>query len=126
MSTNRAGHLSADVDTAGGPQPFRVTHGLYFYDRPGIHCIEADNGQGMAFYVYLPVGIQSGSFNLGLTESSPMIIHVTGTSEADLYRGVLELTVGGEAQFAGSFSGMDADGLEVTNGRFRLEHEATV
>jgi hypothetical protein len=124
MSANRAGHLSADVITAGGPQPFRVANGLYFYDRPGIHCIEAENGQGTAFYVYLPVEIQSGSFNLGLTEQSPMIIHVTGTSEAELHQGMFELTVGGDAQFAGSFSGTDADGLQVTNGSFRLEHEA--
>jgi hypothetical protein len=125
MSTNRSGHLSADVSTAGDPLPFRVTHGLYFHDRPGIHCIEADNGKGTAFYVYLPVGIQSGSFSLGLSERSPMVIHVTGNSEAELYRGALDLTVGGDAQFAGSFSGIDADGLEVTNGRFRLEHDAS-
>lgn len=126
MSTNRSGHLSADVSTAGDPLPFRVTHGLYFHDQPGIHCIEADNGKGTAFYVYLPVGIQSGSFSLGLSERSPMVIHVTGNSEAELYRGALDLTVGGDAQFAGSFSGIDADGLEVTNGRFRLEHDASV
>jgi hypothetical protein len=54
-----------------------------------------------------------------------MVIHVTGNSEAELYRGALDLTVGGDAQFAGSFSGIDADGLEVTNGRFRLEHDAS-
>jgi hypothetical protein len=124
MSTNRTGHLSADVNTAGSPLAFRVTHGLYFYDRPGIHCIEADNGQGTAFYVYLPMGIESGSFNLGLSERSPMVIHVTGNCEAEVYRGMLELTVGGDAQFAASFSGIDADGLEVTNGSFRLEYES--
>ncbi len=54
-----------------------------------------------------------------------MIIHVTGSSEAELYRGTLELTVGGDAQFAGSFRGLDADGIEVENGSFRKgEHEA--
>ncbi|MNN65773.1 hypothetical protein D3C81_1813010 [compost metagenome] len=53
-----------------------------------------------------------------------MIIHATGHSEAELYPGTLELTVGGDAQFAGQFSGMDANGLQVRNGSFRLENEA--
>lgn len=125
MSANRKGRLSADVITANGSLEFSVTQGLYCYERPGIHCIEANNGEGKEFYVYLPAGIQSGNFHLGLSERSPMIIHVTGNSEAELYRGVLELTVGGEAQFSGRFSGIDADGLEVENGSFRLEHEDT-
>lgn len=123
MSTNRTGRLSADVITANGPLEFSVTQGLFCYERPGIHCIEASNGEGKEFYVYLPAGIESGTFHLGLSERSPMIIHVTGNSEAELYRGVLELTVGGDAQFSGRFSGIDADGLEVENGSFRLEHE---
>jgi hypothetical protein len=124
MSTNRTGHLSANVITAEGTLEFRVTRGLYCYERPGLHCIEANNGQGTEFYVYLPTEIESGSFSLGLSERSPMVIHVTGTSEAELYRGSLELTVGGDAQFSGTFSGLDADGLEVENGSFRLEYEA--
>jgi len=124
MSTNRTGHLSADVITTEGTLEFRVTRGLYCYERPGLHCIEANNGQGTEFYVYLPTEIESGSFSLGLSERSPMVIHVTGTSEAELYRGSLELTVGGDAQFSGRFSGLDADGLEVENGSFRLEYEA--
>lgn len=126
MSTNRAGRLSADVITAHGPVEFRVTQGLRYYERQGIHCIDANNGEGKVFYVHLPVGIQSGTFSLGLSERAPMIIHVTGNSEAELYRGRLELTVGGDAQFAGNFSGLDADGLEVENASFRLEYEEGV
>jgi len=122
MSTNRAGRLSADV----GSLAFRVIQGLYYYERPGIHCIEANNGDGTEFYVYLPVGIESGTFNLGLGGQSPMIIHVAGNSEAELHPGKLELTVGGDAQFSGSFSGIDADGLAVENGSFRLELQAAV
>ncbi|PYY71180.1 hypothetical protein CRX42_07505 [Pseudomonas jessenii] len=124
MSANRSGYLSAEVITADGTLQFRVTDGLDFYQRSIIQCIEADNGQGTAFYVYLPMGIQSGSFSLGLTEGSPMVIHVTGSSEAELYPGTLELTVGGDAQFVGRFSGMDANDLHVKNGSFRLENEA--
>ncbi|KII36401.1 hypothetical protein NL64_03510 [Pseudomonas fluorescens] len=124
MSTNRTGHLSADVITTEGTLEFRVTEGLNYYDLPGVHFIEANNGQGKEFYVYLPMELESGSFSLGLGERSPMVIHVTGTSEAELYRGRLELTVGGDAQFSGRFSGLDADGLEVENGSFRLEYEA--
>jgi hypothetical protein len=124
MSANRSGHLSADVITTDGSMQFRVTDGLDFYQRSNIHCIEADNGQGTAFYVYLPMGIQGGSFSLGLNEGSPMVIHVTGNSEAELYPGTLELTVGGGAQFAGRFSGTDANGLQVTSGSFRLENQA--
>lgn len=126
MSTNRSGRLSADVITAGEPLMFRVTQGLVYYERPGVHCIEADNGEGTAFYIYLPLGIESGRFNLGLNEQSPMIIHVTGHSEAELYPGMLELAVGGDAQFSASFSGIDADGLAVENGSFSLEHPAAV
>jgi hypothetical protein len=124
MSANRSGHLSADVITADGSMQFRVTDGLDFYQRSDIHCIDADNGQGTAFYVYLPMGIQSGSFSLGLNEGSPMVIHVIGNSEAELYPGTLELMVGGDAQFVGRFSGTDANGLQVKNGSFRLENEA--
>ena len=124
MSTNRTGYLSADVITAEGTLEFRVTQGLSYYDLPGSHFIEANSGKGKAFYVYLPLDIESGIFSLGLSEGAPMVIHVTGTSEAELYRGRLELTVGGEAQFSGNFSGLDADGLEVENGSFRLEYEA--
>ncbi|CAG8873133.1 hypothetical protein [Pseudomonas fluorescens] len=123
MSANRSGHLSADVITTDGSMQFRVTDGLDFYQRSDIHCIEADNGQGTAFYVYLPMSIQSGSFSLGLNTGSPMVIHVIGNSEAELYPGTLELTVGGDAQFAGRFSGTDANGLQVENGGFRLENE---
>ncbi|MGF6089488.1 hypothetical protein [Pseudomonas sp. 18173] len=126
MSANRAGHLSADVITADGVLEFRVTQGVYFFERPGIHCIFANNGQGKEFYVYLPVGTASGRHSLGLNEGCPMVIHVTGSSEAEVYPGVLELTVGEDARFSGSFSGTDADGLEVTNGSFRLEYEAGV
>ena len=123
MSANRSGQLSADVITTDGSMQFRVTDGLGFYQRSETHCIEADNGQGTRFYLYLPKAIQSGSFSLGLTEGSPMVIHATGHSEAELYPGTLELTVGGDAQFAGQFSGMDANGLQVSNGSFRLENE---
>ncbi|WP_448106600.1 hypothetical protein [Pseudomonas azerbaijanoccidentalis] len=126
MSTNRTGRLSADVIAANGTMEFQVTQGLYYYERNGLHCIEASNGEGKEFYVYLPVGIQTGTFGLGLSERSPMIIHVTDSSEAELYRGTLELTVGGDAQFAGSFSGLDADGVTVENGSFRLEYEAGI
>ncbi|CAI8955701.1 MULTISPECIES: hypothetical protein [Pseudomonas] len=124
MSANRSGNLSADVITTGGSMQFRVTDGVDFYRRPDIHCIEADNGQGTAFYVYLPLDIQSGSYSLRLDEAAPMVIHVSGNSEAELYPGTLELTVGGDAQFAGRFSGTDANGLQITNGSFRLENEA--
>lgn len=124
VSANRSGHLSADVVTTDGSMQFRVTDGLDFYQRSDINCIEADNGQGTAFYVYLPIGIQSGSFSLGLNEGSPMVIHVIGNSEAELYPGTLDLTVGGDAQFAGRFSGTDANGLQVEYGSFRLESEA--
>ncbi|WP_419711725.1 hypothetical protein [Pseudomonas sp. NFX224] len=118
--------MSANVITASGAIEFRVTQGLYHYERNGLHCIEASNGEGNEFYVYLPVGMQSGSYSLGLSERSPMIIHVTGHSEAELYRGTLELMVGGDTQFAGSFSGLDADGMQVENGSFRLEYEASI
>ena len=124
MSANRSGHMSADVISTDGSMQFRVTNGLDFYQRSNIHRIEADNGQGTAFYVCLPMGIQSGGFSLGLTEGSPMVIHVTGNSEAELYPGTLELTVGGDAEFAGRFSGTDANGLQVSNGSFRLENQA--
>jgi hypothetical protein len=53
-----------------------------------------------------------------------MVIHVIGNSEAELYPGTLDLTVGGDAQFAGRFSGTDANGLQVEYGSFRLESEA--
>lgn len=124
MSVNRAGHFSADVITAGGREEFRVTAGLSYVLR-GSHLIEANNGQGREFFVYLPIGIESGSHKLELGQAgSPMIIYVAGNSEAELYPGTLELTVGGNAQFAGSFSGTDANDQEVKNGSFRLEHEA--
>jgi len=124
MSANRSGHLSADVVSTDGSMQFRVTDGLDFYQRSETQCIEADNGQGTAFYVYLPMEIQSGSFSLGLNEGSPMVIHVTGNSEAELYPGQLDLMVGGDAQFVGRFSGTDANGLEVKNGSFWLENDA--
>jgi len=60
---------------------------------------------------------------VGLSERSPMIIHVTGDSGSGaVSEGRVELTVGGDAQFAGSFRGLDAEGIEVENGSFRLEH----
>jgi len=124
MSANRSGHLSAEVITTDGSTQFRVTDGLNFYPTLNAHCIEADNGQGAAFLVYLPIGIQSGSFSLELSGTTPKVIHVTGNSEAELYPGTLELTVGGDAEFAGRFSGTDANGLQVSNGSFRLENQA--
>ncbi|VVP73661.1 hypothetical protein PS918_01611 [Pseudomonas fluorescens] len=108
--------------TDNGPEVFRVTQGLCYYERAGVHCIEASDGQGRAFHIHLPAAIESGSFSLGLSERAPMIIHVTGHCEAELYRGRLELKVGGDAHFCGSFSGIDADGFDIENGIFRLEH----
>jgi hypothetical protein len=124
MKSVRAGHLRADLLTASGSLVFRAAPTLDYFEQPGLHCLGASNGHDKAFYVYLPQGIESGRFALGLSERSPMIIHVTGGAEAELYRGSLELTVGGDAQFAGSFSGLDAEGIEVENGSFRLEYEA--
>jgi hypothetical protein len=124
MSANRSGHMSAEVITTDGSMQFRVTDGLDFYQQSNIHCIEADNGHGTAFLVYLPIGIKSGSFSLELSGTTPKVIHVTGNSEAELYPGTLELTVGGDAEFAGRFSGTDANGLQVSNGSFRLENQA--
>lgn len=127
MSKERAGHLSADVISAGGLIEFRVTQRLYYYERSGMHCIEADDAQSNAFYAYLPAAIESGSYQLGIgQEGAPMIIHVTDNAEAELYPGVLELTVGGDAQFAGIFRGTDANGVEVENGSFRMEHDSTI
>ncbi|MGH8388277.1 MAG: hypothetical protein ACRESJ_22800 [Pseudomonas sp.] len=126
MSTNREGHLCADVTTGSGDtQLFRVTNGLEFYVLLGSYRIDASNGKGKEFYIQLPGDIESGSFNLGLSPRGPMIIHVTGSSEAEVYQGNLELKVGGDAQFAGTFSGIDIHGLKVTNGSFRLEHETS-
>jgi hypothetical protein len=124
MKSVRAGHLHADLLTASGPLAFRAAPTLDYFEQPGLHCLGANNGHDKAFYVYLPQDIESGRFALGLCERSPMIIHVADGSEAELYRGSLELTVGGDAQFAGSFSGLDAEGVEVENGSFRLEYEA--
>lgn len=123
MKSVRAGHLHADVLTASGPLAFRAAPTLDYFVHLGMHCVFASNGQDKEFYVYMPHGIESGRFALGLSERSPMIIHVTGNSEAELYRGSLELAVGGDAQFAGSFRGLDAEGIEVENGSFRLEYE---
>lgn len=126
MKSVRAGHLRADLITESGKLlAFRAASTLDYFEQAGLHCLGATNGQDKAFYVYLPLGIESGRFHLGLSERSPMIIHVTGDSEAELYRGALELTVGGGAQFAGSFRGLDAEGIEVENGSFRLEYEAS-
>ncbi|MBV7575565.1 hypothetical protein KW846_22885 [Pseudomonas sp. PDM32] len=124
MSANRSGHMSAEVIRTDGSTQFRVMDGLNFYPTLNAHCIEADNGQGTAFLVYLPIGIQSGSFSLEPSGTTPKVIHVTGNSEAELYPGTLELTVGGDAEFAGRFSGTDASGLQVRNGSFRLENQA--
>jgi hypothetical protein len=126
MKSVRAGHLRADLITESGKLlAFRAAPTLDYFEQPGLHCLGASDGLDKAFYLYLPQGIDSGRFHLGLSERSPMIIHVTGSSEAELYRGALELTVGGDAQFAGSFRGLDADGIEVENGSFRLEREAS-
>jgi hypothetical protein len=123
MKSVRTGHLRADLITEDGKLlAFRAASTLDYFEQPGLHCLGASNGQDKAFYIYLPLDIESGSFHLGLSERSPMIIHVTGNSEAELYRGALELTVGGDAQFAGSFRGLDAEGIEVADGSFRLEH----
>lgn len=126
MKSVRAGHLRADLITESGKLlAFRAAPTLDYFEQPGLHCLGASDGLDKEFYLYLPQGIDSGRFHLGLSERSPMIIHVTGSSEAELYRGALELTVGGDAQFAGSFRGLDADGIEVENGSFRLEREAS-
>jgi hypothetical protein len=126
MNANRAGRLSAELIKADGPLAFRATQGLCYYELNDMHCIEASGGDGKAFFLYLPIGVQTGTFSLGLSERSPMIIHVTGRCEAELYRGRLELTVGGPAQFSGTFSGLDAEGVEVESGSFRLEYEVPV
>ncbi|MNN00138.1 hypothetical protein D3C76_852490 [compost metagenome] len=123
MKSVRTGHLHADMITEGGRHlAFRAAPMLEYYELPGLHCLGASNGKDKTFYIYLPQGIESGGFPLGLCERSPMIIHVTGDSETELYRGSLDLMVGGDAQFAGSFRGLDAEGIEVENGSFRLEH----
>ncbi|WP_256587347.1 hypothetical protein [Pseudomonas sp. FW300-N1A1] len=123
MSSNRSGHFSADLITAGGRQAFHVATGVHYFVREGVHCIEASNDQGEAFLVYLPAEIETGIFQLQL--GLPSVIHVTGSTEAELYPlGTLELTVGGDAQFDGRFTGTDANGIVVENGSFRLEHEA--
>ena len=125
MTINRAGRLSADISSADGTVEFRVTDGLYYYEVLGMPWFAANDGQGKEFYVHLPEGIQSGSHSLSLYEHGPKIIHVTGNCEAELFPGMLELTVGGDAQFSGSFRGTDADGLQVSGGSFRLEREAS-
>ena len=119
MSSNRPGHFSADIGTAEGRQAFRLKAGLNYFDRGGVHCIEAVNDQGEGFYVYLPSGIESGVYQLEI--GLPSIIHVTDCAEAELYpEGTLTLAVEDEGQFTGIFSGTDANGITVRNGSFRL------
>jgi len=123
MSSVRSGHLSADIHTANGPEAFRVTEGLRYYLRQGVHSLEAVNAAGEGFYLYLPDDIQTGTYQLQV--GLPSVIHVTGVSEAELYPlGSLTLTVVGDTQFAGTFSGTDADGIRIENGSFSLELQA--
>lgn len=123
MNSVRSGHISADIHTAKGPEAFRLDEGLRYYLRHGVHCFEAINDEGEGFYLYLPDDLQPGTHQLEV--GLPSVIHVTGASEAELYPlGSLTLTVGGDAQFAGSFSGTDADGIPIENGSFSLELQA--
>ncbi|MFJ2447126.1 hypothetical protein [Pseudomonas sp. NPDC087626] len=123
MSSVRSGHFSADIHTAGGLKALRVTEGLRYYLRQGVHSLEAVNAAGEGFYLYLPDDIQTGTYQLQV--GLPSIIHVTGGGEAELYPlGSLTLTVDGDGQFAGTFSGTDADGIRIENGSFRLEYQA--
>ncbi|SEM35694.1 hypothetical protein SAMN04487857_101322 [Pseudomonas sp. ok272] len=123
MNTDQKGHFSADLNTANGRESFRMTNGLSYDVRQGVHCIEAINGSGEGFYVYLPAHIESGTYALEV--GLPSVIHVMPASEAELYPvGTLTLTVGGAARFAGTFSGVDANGIVIENGSFRLEGDA--
>ncbi|WP_339546401.1 hypothetical protein [Pseudomonas sp. RA_35y_Pfl2_P32] len=123
MSSVRSGHFSADIHTASGLESFRMMVGLRHYLRKGVHSIEAVNDKGEGFYVYLPDDIKTGTYQLEI--GLPSIIHVTDCSEAELYPvGSLTLTVGGGGQFSGTFSGTDADGIQIANGSFRLERQA--
>lgn len=123
MSTDRPGYLSARVNSAAVRETFRVTNGLRHQVRHGVHCIEAVNDQGEGFYVNLPAEIESGTYQLEI--GLPSVIHVVNASEAELYpSGTLTLTVGGDARFAGTFSGTDANGIVIEDGRFRLENDA--
>jgi len=123
MSSVRSGHFSADIHTASGLKTLRVTEGLRYYLRQGVHNLEAVNAAGEGFYLYLPDDIQAGTYQLQV--GLPSVIHVTGISEAELYPlGSLTLTVVGDTQFTGTFSGTDADGIRIENGSFRLEYQA--
>lgn len=119
MGANRPGYFHADIGSADNRREFRMSEGLNYFNRGGVHCIEAVNDQREGFYVYLPAGIESDVYPLQV--GLPSIVHVTDNSEAELYpQGTLSLTVDGEGQFTGVFSGIDADGITVKNGSFQL------
>ena len=46
------------------------------------------------------------------------------TSEAVVFPGTMELTVGGNAQFSGTFSGTDENAILIENGSFKFDHPA--
>lgn len=123
MSTKRMNHFSAQVHTARGREAFRMTDGIRYYLRQGVHCIEAVTDQGEGFYVYLPVGIESGIYQLQI--GLPSVIHVTQASEAELYPlGTLTLTVEGDERFTATFSGTDANGIVIENGSLHFQGDA--
>jgi hypothetical protein len=46
------------------------------------------------------------------------------TSEAVVFPGTMELTVGGNTQFSGTFSGTDENAILIENGSFKFDHPA--
>lgn len=101
-------------------------HLINQYAHEEAHFFEADDGKkNTQISIYLPLGITSGTYNLGRDWGSPMVVHVENqTSEAVVFPGTMELTVGGNAQFSGTFSGTDENAILIENGSFKFDHPA--
>ena len=100
-------------------------HLINQYAHEGAHFFEADGKKNTQISIYLPLGITSGMYNLGRDWGSPMVVHVEHqTSEAVVFPGTMELTVGGNAQFSGTFSGTDENAILIENGSFKFDHPA--
>ena len=121
MTTIRTGHMNVVINGDAVACPV-----INQYEHDDAHFFEADDGKEKTqILIYLPFGITSGKYDLGLNLGVPMVVHVKNqTSEAVVFPGEMELTVGGDAQFAGTFNGTDENGISVENGSLKFDHPA--
>jgi len=116
------GHLHADVVLDNSVYQLRIDDGLRCHEIGEGYLISGYDDNGSGLQIWLDKGMSDGPQEYDLKKSEyPGIFIVTRRILSPLVTAELDVKVGGDAQFVGTFEGVDERGRTVSRGSFRLE-----